>query len=224
MAVRTLWHASRRDKLAESAIALHSFDRTAKPRTAFPWTPATQPLPSCGRSATSASSPTSTPARPPPPNASSITPARSTGWATWTRGHTTTDYLEEERERGITIVAAAITCKWKDARAADHDQHHRHARSRRLHRRGRAFAPRARRRGRRLLGRRRGRGAERDRLAAGDQVSRSPALLHQQDGPHRRRVRPGLRRDRRARSKATRSPSRSRSAPGPKGRWASSRG
>src|SRR6516162_850808 len=32
------------------------------------------------------------------------------------KGSTTTDYLEEERERGITIVAAAITCHWKDAR------------------------------------------------------------------------------------------------------------
>jgi elongation factor G len=31
------------------------------------------------------------------------------------KGNTTTDYLTEERERGITIVAAAITCKWKDA-------------------------------------------------------------------------------------------------------------
>jgi elongation factor G len=30
------------------------------------------------------------------------------------KGSTTTDYLEEERERGITIVAAAISCKWKD--------------------------------------------------------------------------------------------------------------
>ncbi len=30
------------------------------------------------------------------------------------KGSTTTDYLPEERERGITIVAAAITCKWKD--------------------------------------------------------------------------------------------------------------
>ncbi len=30
------------------------------------------------------------------------------------KGTTTTDYLEEERQRGITIVAAAITCKWKD--------------------------------------------------------------------------------------------------------------
>src|SRR6201996_4579153 len=31
------------------------------------------------------------------------------------KGSTTTDYLEEERERGITIVAAAIPCHWKDA-------------------------------------------------------------------------------------------------------------
>ena len=31
------------------------------------------------------------------------------------KGNTTIDYLEEERERGITIVAAAITCRWKDA-------------------------------------------------------------------------------------------------------------
>ncbi len=30
------------------------------------------------------------------------------------KGNTTTDYLEEERDRGITIVAAAITCHWKD--------------------------------------------------------------------------------------------------------------
>jgi elongation factor G len=31
------------------------------------------------------------------------------------KGSTTTDYLDEERERGITIVAAAITCHWNDA-------------------------------------------------------------------------------------------------------------
>ena len=30
------------------------------------------------------------------------------------KGNTATDYLPEERERGITIVAAAITCRWKD--------------------------------------------------------------------------------------------------------------
>jgi elongation factor G len=31
------------------------------------------------------------------------------------KGTTTTDYLPEERERGITIVAAAISCTWRDA-------------------------------------------------------------------------------------------------------------
>lgn len=31
------------------------------------------------------------------------------------KGNTVTDYLQEERERGITIVAAAITCHWKDS-------------------------------------------------------------------------------------------------------------
>jgi len=29
------------------------------------------------------------------------------------RGDTVTDYLEEERERGITIVSAAVTFPWK---------------------------------------------------------------------------------------------------------------
>src|SRR5512142_2913725 len=31
------------------------------------------------------------------------------------KGSTTTDYLDEERERGITTVAAAITCHRNDA-------------------------------------------------------------------------------------------------------------
>ena len=31
------------------------------------------------------------------------------------KGNTVTDYLVEERERGITIVSAAITCHWRDA-------------------------------------------------------------------------------------------------------------
>src|SRR4051812_22099634 len=29
-------------------------------------------------------------------------------------GNTTTDYMEQERERGITITSAAVTCEWKD--------------------------------------------------------------------------------------------------------------
>jgi elongation factor G len=31
-------------------------------------------------------------------------------------GNTTTDYMEQERERGITITSAAVTCQWKDYR------------------------------------------------------------------------------------------------------------
>jgi elongation factor G len=29
-------------------------------------------------------------------------------------GETTTDWMDQERERGITIVSAAVTCFWKD--------------------------------------------------------------------------------------------------------------
>ena len=29
-------------------------------------------------------------------------------------GETTTDWMAQERERGITIVSAAVTCFWKD--------------------------------------------------------------------------------------------------------------
>jgi elongation factor G len=35
------------------------------------------------------------------------------------KGNTTTDFYAEERERGITIFAAAITCHWKDRDGAD---------------------------------------------------------------------------------------------------------
>jgi elongation factor G len=31
-------------------------------------------------------------------------------------GNTTTDYMEQERERGITITSAAVTCEWKGTR------------------------------------------------------------------------------------------------------------
>ena len=71
--------------------------------------------PDLRRFATSASSRTSTPARRPQPSGSCTTPARSTAWGTSTRATPRPTTSTEERERGITIVAAAITCHWKDA-------------------------------------------------------------------------------------------------------------
>ena len=78
-----------------------------------------------------------------------------------------------------------------------HHQHHRHPRPRRLHRRGGALAARPRRRGRGVRRRRRRRAADRDGLAPGRPVRRAADLLRQQDGPHRRRVPPLRRHDRR---------------------------
>ena len=51
-------------------------------------------------------------ARPPPPSGSSSTPAPSTRWARSHEGTTTTDWMVQERERGITITSAAITAFW----------------------------------------------------------------------------------------------------------------
>jgi hypothetical protein len=81
-------------------------------------------------------------------------------------GNTTTDWMEQERERGITITAAAITCFWNPSyMGADLSKKHRHPGAHRLHGRGEALASRARRRGGRV--RRRGwRGA-----AVGDQLA-----------------------------------------------------
>ena len=101
------------------------------------------------------------------------------------------DWMAQEQERGITITSAATTCHWRDTQ----HQHHRHARARGLHRRGRAQPARARRRDRALLLRRRRRAAVRDGLAPGRQVRHPAHRLHQQDGPHRRRLLPRPRDD-----------------------------
>ena len=99
-------------------------------------------------------------------------------------GASTTDWMEQEKERGITITSAADDLLLEQ----EPDQHHRHPRTRRLHGRGGAFAPRARWRRRRL--RRQGgrRAPVRDRLASGRQVQRPAHLLRQQDGQARRRL------------------------------------
>ena len=105
-------------------------------------------------------------------------------------GTATMDWMVQEQERGITITSAATTCFWND----EADQHHRHARPRGLHGRGRAVAARPGRRRRRVRRRGRRRAAVGDRVAPGQPLQRSPPRLRQQDGPRRRQL-PALRRD-----------------------------
>ena len=104
------------------------------------------------------------------------------------------DWMAQERERGITITAAATTAELE----RPPDQHHRHARPRRLHGRGGAQPARPRRRRCRVRRRRRRRAAVRDGLAPGRPLQRAAHLLRQQDGPHRRRLLAHGRHDRRA--------------------------
>ena len=134
-------------------------------------------------SATSGSWPTSTRARRRRPSGSSTTPAAPTRWARCTRA--------PRRWTGWRRSRSAASRSRRRPRprvARPSDQHHRYARARGLYGRGRAEPARARRRGRRLR-RRRGRpAAVRDRLAPGRQVQGAADRVHQQDGPHRRRL------------------------------------
>ena len=92
------------------------------------------------------------------------------------------DWMEQEQERGITITSAATTCFWKEHRINIIDT----PGPRRLHRRSRALAARARRRGRGVRRRVGCRAAVGNGVAPGRQVPRAAHLLRQQDGPHRR--------------------------------------
>ena len=95
-------------------------------------------------------------------------------------GTTVTDWMEQERERGITITSAATTCFWQQRKEEgvykayrghqDAGEHHRHSRPRGFHGRGRALAARARWRHRRFLRRGRRAAAVGNRLASGHQV------------------------------------------------------
>ena len=102
-------------------------------------------------------------------------------WTGWSRS----------RSAASRSRRAATTCKWRDSL----DQHHRHPRPRRLHRRGGAVAARPRRRGRGVRRGRRRRAADRDGVAPGQQVQRPAHVLRQQDGPRRRRLLPLPRHD-----------------------------
>ena len=131
---------------------------------------------------------TSTPVRPLLRSVSFSTRARPTRSARRTKASAVMDWMAQEQERGITITSAATTAFWNYKDQPVSDQPDRHSGTRRLHRRGGAFAARAGRRRGYLLRRGRRGAPVGDRLASGRQIQRAAYRLRQQDGPHGRRL------------------------------------
>ena len=159
-----------------------------QPERARAWSSGSTRSPGPG---TSGSWPTSTRARRPRPSGSCTTPASPTRSARSTRAR--------RRWTGWSRSASGASPSPPPPRPhveGPLDQHHRHARPRGLHGRGRTVAARAGRRGGRVRRRRRRRAADRDGLAPGRPVRRPADLLRQQDGPDGRRLRADRRDDR----------------------------
>ena len=124
------------------------------------------------------------------------------------KASTTTDYLEQERKRGITIQSAAVSTEWKGYQINVIDT----PGTRRFHDRGEPQPARARRRRGRVRRRRRRRAADRDQLAARQPVQRAAHVLRQQDGPHGRQLRALRQRHQGAPGRQSRASARCRSA------------
>ena len=135
--------------------------------------------------AISASSPTSMPARRPSPSGCCIYSGASHRMGDVDKGTTVTDFDPEEQQRGHHDLRGVRHVPL----ARLHGQPDRHAGPRRFHGRGGAQPARARRRRGRVQRPRRRRSPERNRVAAGRQVRRAAAGVHQQDGPRRGRFR-----------------------------------